>query len=334
MPINPALANLPAAGDTQAANGPDTQASAAPTSATPPVGTDGGSPNPAPAEGKEAVQTPDAGEKPAPRARRAATPPGGDAPPPPAKPAAPADTRTPQEIINDYKREEENQRLEVARKKVQDELREFRQKAPMRARDLMDSLAEELGIHISPEERKPFLDLIEEYGLKGEESARLELGDGAAGATERATRTLAETSNAFFEALDGEADMDAFAAAVEGKPPAQWVKEFARMNREYGEADSVATFAELGAERLGEAARGKFAEAAGKAETIEQVVEALIAAAQEEGEARPVGVARIAPSGGAMGKYRSLDDLNAAKLQGLLNDVEYLAEQNRLLGVH
>lgn len=323
MPAVPAPSSAP--GETQASTPsqatPENPASAP---AAPP-------PSSAPAENasqqpQNEVQTPPE-PRPAARTRRTATPPGSQAPSAPAK--------TDQQVIQDYLAQQREEERRVNIQKSQDDLRTFRQQAPLRARDLFDQFAEAVGFHIPHEDRKPFLDLVEEMNLKAYEAAKLELGDEGTAASSRATQILAQTSNGFYESFESEEDMDAFAEAVEGKPPAAWPKEHARMHQEIGEANAIGTFAEMGAGLLGEASRGAFAEAASKAETVEDVVKAFYDAATAEGNARPVGQSRLAVANAASGpgRYRSDAELNAAKSRGEITDAEYLTEQNRLWGV-
>lgn len=256
------------------------------------------------------------------------TKPEATAPSPPAK--------TEEEIRADIARKDAAEARQKAITERTEDLRKFRQSAPITARDLMDQLGEALGMTIPVELRKPFLDLIETSNLKSYDAAKVAVADEAGEGQQNATRVLAETSNAFYDALD-ETERQAFSDAVRGKDAPEWVKEYGTRKEAAGAAKARADFVTEAGKTLGEEARGKFAETAKDAKTLPALVAAFHAAARDEGNAMPPGAPHITPSGGGSGRYRNLTELNTARLSGDLrgdeNSAKYLAEMNKLLKV-
>jgi len=297
----------------------DTQAvpSVADTQAAPTGGTDGGAPR---VDGA-AVQTGAEGS-PADGAAQA-----------PARAAAAPQTAAPALTEAQWRQraaaEAAEARAEAEREQANNDLREFRRNAPVRARDYFDNLAEEHGIYVPPAARKGFLDLIEEYGLKGDRAAKLEIGDSVS----NISSTLTEVSQGFYANLS-EDEADDFSRAVRGKTGAEWVSEFAKRQQASGRADTLALLVEAGAAALPDELKAGWAEDVGKAETVEDLLKAYRTHVLKEAEAMPRGAPRGiagAPAGG--GRFRNLEALNAAKTAGQLTDAEFLAEQNKLLGV-
>jgi hypothetical protein len=210
------------------------------------------------------------------------------------------------------------------------DLREFRKSAPMRARDYFDNLAEEHGVYVPPAARKAFLDLVEEYGLKGDRAAKLELADSVA----NISGTLTEVSQGFYANFSSDDEAEDFSRSVRGKTGAEWVSEFAKRQQASGRADALVSLVEAGAAALPDELKAAWAEDVGKAETVEDLLKAYRTHVLKEAEAMPRGAPRGiagAPAGG--GRFRNLEALNAAKTAGQLTDAEFLQEQNKLLGV-
>ena len=246
------------------------------------------------------------------------------APQTPPPPPAPTEQQVRDKIAAEAREAERQRNLETA----QQDLREFRRSAPVKARDLMDDLADALNTYIPPAARKPILDLFEEYGLKADRAAKLELSDSVSSVS----GTLTEVSQAFYANLPAD-EGDDFSNAVRGKDGAQWVTEFAKRQQASGRADALVSFVEAGAAALSDEAKPGFVEAVSKAESMEDLAKALREAVLKEAETMPRGAPRGVAATATGARFRNLEQLNTAKLAGQLTDAEYLEQQNKLLGV-
>ncbi len=137
--------------------------------------------------------------------------------PEPAPPATPEERRlTPQE----WQAEQAAAKRQLEAQEQDTKAQELITNAPVSARDLLDTLAEELDVRIPADLRKPLLDLVQDLTTTGIKGGELKWK----GRHDELKETLDDTSLAFFAELPTPKERQQFAAAVGDKGPTAWVK--------------------------------------------------------------------------------------------------------------
>ncbi len=137
------------------------------------------------------------------------------------QPAAPAPTQEPRrQTAEEWQREQAAIKRQLDAQAEDEAAEALITSAPVTMRDMLDTLAEELGVTIPSELRKPFVahsNDVSTLALKGGERKWK-------GQHDELKTTLDDTSRAFLKALDTAADMQKFSGMVRDKDPDVWVQ--------------------------------------------------------------------------------------------------------------
>lgn len=205
--------------------------------------------------------------------------------------------------------------------------RDLHSKGPVMARDLLDTLASDLGITIPPDKRKPILDHFDTLLSHADRGAELKYKDDYEGYKQ----DLEDTAIAFFSALTAE-ERPKFTAAVRDKEPKVWVETLLNLRTPGIKAEALKAFTDAAGQLLPEGAArdgyaGEVAKAGSDPKKLAQVFhDALV------GVVGPGGTPRVQPRGAAGND--TLAEVTRKRSEGYYKtDEDFLKAQNAALGI-
>lgn len=198
--------------------------------------------------------------------------------------------------------------------------------APTTARDLLDTLAEELDVRIPVDLRKPLLELVDSLTTTGTKGAEKKWS----GQFKELKDTLDDTSLAFVGAMETAADRNKFADAVRGKEPKDWVKALIDIKTPAIAAKALENAAAAHAALLpeGEVRDGFVAKVKGETDPkklAQTFHDALL------GVVGPAGEPRVTPRPGGTGRPTLAEVTRRRSAGEYKSDAEFLKDQDLAL---